>query len=147
MENSIRLSLKPIGGEIERAGQKSSNFLKSHGFSNKAVDTQIMILRELINNGIKYGKFTPSESEITVNIFISEKAITFEVKNPVDESCLDKLKELDKTVSDMWIDKKIKTTKDLQPFPLLGIPGWWNKKQDEAFYLNDDYFRRKNSAR
>ena len=58
MENSITLNLKPNGGEIERAGQKSSNFLKSHGFSEKAVDIQIMILRELINSGIKYGKFT-----------------------------------------------------------------------------------------
>jgi hypothetical protein len=98
MENSIRLNLKPNGGEIERAGQKSSNFLKSHGFSEKAVDVQIMILRELINSGIKYGKFTPSESEITIHIFISGKTVTFEVKNPVDETCFDRLKELDKTI-------------------------------------------------
>jgi hypothetical protein len=98
MEYSIRLNLKPIGGEIEKAGLKSSIFLKSHGFSDEAVDTQIMILRELITSGIKYGKLTPSEDEITVNIFISEKTITFEVKNPVDDTCQDRLKELDKTI-------------------------------------------------
>lgn len=98
MENSIRLNLKPNGGDIERAGQKSSNFLKSHGFSDEAVNTQIMILRELINSGIKYGKFTSSKNKITVNIYISDKEITFEVKNPVDETCFDGLKELDKTI-------------------------------------------------
>jgi hypothetical protein len=98
MENSIRLNLKPNGGEIEIAGQKSSNFLKSHGFSDDVVDTQIMILRELINNGIKYGKFTSSKNKIIVNIFISKKEITFEVKNPIDETCFDGLRELDKTI-------------------------------------------------
>ena len=98
MENSIRLNLKSISGDIEKAGQKSSNFLKSHGFSDEAVDTQIMILRELINSGIKYSKFTPPENDISANIFISDKTITFEVKIAVDDTCFESLKELDKTI-------------------------------------------------
>ncbi len=98
MENAIRLNLKPNGVEIEKAGQMSSQFFKSHGFSNEAIDTQIMILTELINNGVKYGKISPAENEISVNIIISEKTITFEVQNPVDETCFDGLKELDKTI-------------------------------------------------
>ena len=95
MENSIRLNLKSISGDIEKAGQKSSNFLKSHGFSDEAVDTQIMILRELINSGIKYSKFTSPENDISANIFISDKTITFEVKIAVDDTCFESLKELD----------------------------------------------------
>jgi len=98
MKNSIRLNLKPTGGEIKRAGRKSSDFLKSHGFSDDAVETQIMILRELINSGIKYGKFSSSKNKIIATIFISEKEITFEVKNPVDETCSDGIRELDKTI-------------------------------------------------
>lgn len=94
----MSFNLKPNGGDIEKAGQKSSSFLKSHGFSDEAVDTQIMILRELINSGIKYGKFTSSKNEITINIYISDNEITFEVKNPVDETCVDGLKELEKTI-------------------------------------------------
>lgn len=31
--------------------------------------------------------------------------------------------------------------KDLQPFPLLGLPGWHPDSQNEAFYLNQAYFR------
>ncbi len=101
MENSIRLNLKPDGGDIEMAGQKSSSFLKSHGFSDEAVRVQIMILRELIHSGIKYGKFTPSKDEIIVHIQLAENSITLEVRNPVDETCFDRLKELDKTIQ--WI--------------------------------------------
>lgn len=40
-------------------------------------------------------------------------------------------------------NNKIETPKDLQAFPLLGVPGWWRGRQDEAFYLNTDYFRSK----
>lgn len=61
----------------------------------------------------------------------------------LQRSYLGQLEEIDQIVSDLWINKKIEKPKDLQPFPLLGVPGWWNKKQDEAFYSNDEYFRKK----
>ena len=98
MKNSIKLNLKPDGYGIEMAGQKSSIFLKSHGFSDKTVHTQIMIVKQLIKNGIKYGKFTPSENEISVSIHIAENTISVEVMNPVDVTCCERLKELDKTI-------------------------------------------------
>lgn len=53
------------------------------------------------------------------------------------------LQEIDQIVSDLWINGKIQKTKDLQPFPLLGVPGWWHGKQDESFYANEEYFRKK----
>jgi hypothetical protein len=98
MDKSIRLNLKPVDREIEKARLKIGNFLKSHGFSDETVNTQAMITRELINSGIKCGRSTSSEDEITLNIFIDENTITFEVKNPVDDSCFDRIKELDKTI-------------------------------------------------
>ena len=98
MEKSIRLNFKPIGGVIGKTGIKINNFLKSHGFSDEAVNTQNMIIRELINSGIKYGRLTSSDNEIIVNIFIAENTITFEVKNLVDDTCFDRIKELDKTI-------------------------------------------------
>ena len=51
------------------------------------------------------------------------------------------IKELDQQVSEIWLNKEIKKTKDLQPFPLLGVPTWWKEKQDEHFYNKKDYFR------
>ena len=95
---SIKLNLKPNDREINKAGQKSINFLKSHGCSDETVNAQVMILKELIKNGIKNGKFTPSKNDITVQLNIAKDSITVEVKNPVDETCLDRLKKLDKTI-------------------------------------------------
>lgn len=51
------------------------------------------------------------------------------------------LAEVDRLVSDTWLNRKIASPKDLQPFPLLGVPGWWLEQQDEAFYSNKVYFR------
>ncbi len=34
-------------------------------------------------------------------------------------------------------------TKDLNPLPILGIPGWWPDNEDESFYANKNYFRTK----
>lgn len=53
------------------------------------------------------------------------------------------LKEIDKSVANMWTTQQIKNTRDLQPVPILGIPGWYQNKQDEAFYDNTEYFRPK----
>lgn len=61
-------------------------------------------------------------------------------------SYLEQLDKVDRIASDLWINRHIKKPKDLQPFPLLGVPGWAHKSQDEAFYENDGYFRGKNRA-
>jgi hypothetical protein len=98
MQTSIKINLRPDGHEIDKAGEKSGDFLKSHGFSDDAIHAQVKILTELIHNGIRYGKFSPSENTITAHINITENTITFEVKNPVDETCFERLKELDKTI-------------------------------------------------
>ena len=98
MENSIKLNFEPEGGGIELAGQKSCDFLKSHGLSDDAVQIQIMLLKELIKNGMKYGKFTPSENELSISIQVVDNSITIEVMNPVDVTCRDRLEELDKTI-------------------------------------------------
>ncbi|MDH5424770.1 MAG: DUF3025 domain-containing protein [Gammaproteobacteria bacterium] len=50
------------------------------------------------------------------------------------------LEKLDTETANIWIDKKINKTKDLQPVPILGIPAWY-KQQTEDFYANKDYFR------
>jgi hypothetical protein len=60
---------------------------------------------------------------------------------------LAQLDEVDRRVSDSWLNKQIKSPKDLQPFPLLGMPGWWVEEQDEEFYSNKDYFRNKTNQR
>jgi len=53
----------------------------------------------------------------------------------------EKLSDIDQIITDIWLNKKIEKTKDLQPVPLLGIPGWWKKEQTDEFYENKNYFR------
>jgi hypothetical protein len=101
MNKSIIFNLKLNDNEIDKAGEKSSNFLKSHGIPNETVQAQIMILRELINNGKKFEKPTTLETEITVFLLVEEKTITVEVRQAVEESFQHQLDQLDKTIQ--WI--------------------------------------------
>jgi hypothetical protein len=59
---------------------------------------------------------------------------------------LEQLEEIDRVVAGLWMNKQIEQPRDLQPFPLLGVPGWWHAAQDEAFYANEAYFRPKGRA-
>jgi len=34
-----------------------------------------------------------------------------------------------------------KTTRELAPVPILGVPGWWPENREEVFYDNTGYFR------
>ena len=34
-----------------------------------------------------------------------------------------------------------RSTRELNPVPLLGVPGWWDENQTESFYDNASYFR------
>ena len=101
MKNSILFNLKLNNHEIDKAGEKGSKFLESHGFSNETVEAQIMILNELINNGKKFENPNSFESEITVFLLVEEKTITVEVRQAVEKSFQRQLDELDKTIQ--WI--------------------------------------------
>ena len=98
MKKSLKLNLRPICRDITDAGEKIGCFLKSHGLSDDSVQAQINILTGLIRNGIKYARFRPSADEIIVRIEIDEQQCTIEVLNPVDQTCSDQLKMLDKTI-------------------------------------------------
>ena len=102
MENSILFNLKLNDRALEKAGKKSSSFLKSHGFSNETVQAQIKILKELINNGKKFDPpSSAKESEISVFLLVEAEAITVEIRKAVEESSQRQLIELDKTIQ--WI--------------------------------------------
>ena len=98
MEKSINFSLLPNSRDIKAAGIRSSSFFRFHGLPDDAVQVQVRILRELIKNGVKYAKFTPSENTIRVGIHIDDNSVSIEVMNPVDESCRTRLEELDRAI-------------------------------------------------
>jgi hypothetical protein len=98
MNKKVNFSLKPNYQNIKNVEKRVSNFFKLHGLPDGAIQAQIMILNELIKNGLKYGKAGQSENEITVDINIAEHEICLEVRNSVDKTSCDRLKELERTV-------------------------------------------------
>ena len=51
------------------------------------------------------------------------------------------LKLLDNYLAEVIINKKITCSKDLQPFPILGLPFFHPDNTNESFYENGQYFR------
>ena len=101
MKKSIRFNVKPGGKDIEKAREKGSEFLKSHGLTDATVRAQMTIFNELISNGTKFGNLKPPGNEMTVLLIIDKNAVTVEVSKPVNESSYSRLNELDKTIQ--WI--------------------------------------------
>ena len=101
MERSLKVLVEPTWDEIEKARNTSSDFLNAHGLSNDAVHALTMVVSELIENSVKYGKFAAPESKVVVTIDIEESMISVEVVNPVDETVYKHLKNLDRTIQ--WI--------------------------------------------
>jgi len=97
MDRSMTLNLKPYENEIHGVTEKSSRFLKSHGFSNETIQSQLTVIEELIKNGLSYGKFNPS-AKMMVKIQLEANAITVEVSSPVGKSACNRLIELDKMI-------------------------------------------------
>ncbi len=98
MEKIIKITIAPENYVFNEVKKKINDFLKSHGFSKETVLSQIVIIKELIRNALECGKLKPSEDEMTVHVLISNKSITVELKNPIDDTSSSKLKELDKTI-------------------------------------------------
>jgi len=110
MAKSIKLIINPDWNEIENVRLESSKFLKSNGLNSESVDALVMVISELIENGIKYMGFNNEinydngktlDTSVNIKLNISKGEITIEVINPVDDTAQKHLKELDKTIQ--WI--------------------------------------------
>ena len=102
MKRSIRLKIEPKWHEIEKIRKKCNQFFRSNGLSsNDDVHALIMIISELIENGIKYGNFTLPGNNVIIEIGVADNIVTVEVVNPVDDTAYYHLEKLDKTIQ--WI--------------------------------------------
>jgi hypothetical protein len=101
MSNSIRFHLVPNDSEVEKMTRKSIDFLKHNGLSDHAVETQVMILSELIGNGKLFDLPNIPDLKMTVLLSVWNDAIIVEIKRPIRNPADGKLRELDKTIQ--WI--------------------------------------------
>ena len=98
MSKSITFFLDLNGKDVKKLSEKTSNFLKSHGFSDKTTQEQIMITKELIKACGKYSNPNSSQGKMTVQIHINRNKITVEVSNPINDVQHKTLQVLDKTI-------------------------------------------------
>ena len=101
MKKAFHFTIAPEWEKIEDASEAVVEFLEGEGLGNDAVATINMVLCELIENALKYGKFEDETVRVQMAVEIDEKTATVAVRNPVHENSLSHLKRLDQTVQ--WI--------------------------------------------
>lgn len=59
----------------------------------------------------------------------------------LEKNLSSQLQEIDLRISDLLKSQKITSPQELQPLPILGIPGWNKENEVETYYQNKNYFR------
>ena len=101
MRSSLDLTMRPAWKEIEGVRIETANFLLDQKIPDDAVQAVTMVVSELVENSVKYGIFASPESQVSITVKTYGDMIIAEVANPVDDSVIRHLKELDKTLQ--WI--------------------------------------------
>ncbi|TGG92097.1 ATP-binding protein [Natronospirillum operosum] len=98
MSDSITFTIEPDWREIDRINNQAREFLAQTLLASSGVDTYTMVLSELMENGIKYGR---GNKPIEVSVKVTRRSIRIQVDNYVDAAQLPSLKNLDRTLQ--WI--------------------------------------------
>jgi hypothetical protein len=91
--------------------------------------------------------FGHANYELLLNPFIglTGKWLAVEVEQNFSQQSLSEQSEkIDSLLSaKITQEDTFSQVKPLYPLPLLGVPGWWDANNNDAFYANTDYFRPK----
>lgn len=100
MNDVFRYKMPPKWDRIEDASEAAIEFLEARQLSTDAVATINMILCELIENGLKYGRFE-GDAQVQMSMEVANGSVVVTVTNPVRKDSLKHLQRLDQTVQ--WI--------------------------------------------
>lgn len=100
MKKIKKIIIDPEWEAIENARGQISQFLVDQRVPEDWVQAATMVLSELVENGIKYGKFDLGD-RIESHVTINDRLITIEVIHPIDTVDLAHLKQLDEMIQ--WI--------------------------------------------
>lgn len=98
MNDELRFTIQPDWQEIARINAQTVAFLNDTSLSQAAIATYTMVICELMENGIKYGRMNET---IDVAVKITKDHIRIQVDNKIDHGVRAHLKELDRTLQ--WI--------------------------------------------
>jgi hypothetical protein len=100
MAKSYALDIPPDWDAIDRVREEVIRFLRDRSEDGSVIDAIAMVVSELTENAIKYGKFAASD-RVAVSVDASDHAITVEVRNPTSSEDMVQLARLDRTIQ--WI--------------------------------------------
>jgi len=101
MDVTKKLINPPDWDYIEEVRIECDSFLKDHNFSENESHSIVMIISELMENSIKYGDFSNTDTMVEISINIHKNQVLIEVLNPVTDSDKHHLQKLDRTIQ--WI--------------------------------------------
>ncbi|MDH5379043.1 MAG: DUF3025 domain-containing protein [Gammaproteobacteria bacterium] len=82
------------------------------------------------------------EKALTPYVGMTSHCVLMETSSEIlSLSLSEQLTQIDTRLSNEYWDTQIQSPRDLQPFPLLGMPEWFAGNEEESFYDNKDYFR------
>jgi hypothetical protein len=97
---TLRLDLPPKWEAIDHARESVIAFLRQGEEQPAVIDSIAMVVSELAENAVKYGRFN-SGDEVHIGVDAGDGAITVEVKNPTSSDDMTQLNRLDRTIQ--WI--------------------------------------------
>jgi len=137
LENAIAL-FDECGAIIVADDEKYLEMIRNHQWKEIFFD-----LKDAWSKKIQCYVFGHAMHEKSLTPYIgmtTHSVLLTKEKEFFTKTLTEQLTELDSQVSDIWLNKEIEKTRDMQPVPLLGIPSW-HSEQTETFYNNKEYFR------
>ena len=135
LENAITL-FDECGAIIISSREELLQMIRNHQWKELFVENRASFdaeLKCLVFGHATYEKMLEPYVGMTTNAILvhSEELLNADIS------------QVDQFIGNYWKQFNVQSTKDLQPFPLLGVPGWYAENNDLSFYDNDEYFRPK----
>ena len=100
LERTLQIKLKPEWDAIPTVWDPCARHLNGHGLSRDEAYSLCMVVRELLENAVKYGRFADGSPPIDLVVDVGAREVTVEVKNPVGVDP-EQLREFDRVIQ--WI--------------------------------------------
>ena len=94
------MQLMPEWDAIRSTWDPCHRHLEAQGMTADEAYSLCMVVQELLENGVKYGRFTKSDQFVDLTLDVAPQEVTIEVKSPVGVDS-NELGEFDRTVQ--WI--------------------------------------------
>lgn len=91
------MKLHPQWEAIQTAWDPCDRHLEAHGLSRDEAYALCMVVRELLENAVKYGRYARGRPAVDLVLDVLPQEVTVEVKNPIGVDS-DHLREFDRSI-------------------------------------------------